>query len=122
MSNYPSYRKEDLGLYLNNEEYVRKTIHQIKKNLSQFGYDFSPKINEENILDSLIESLEPIVKDFLEHHQEQFMAYLYQVDLKESELNINEYGSDYIVNICYKIVRREAQKIYFQFLMANKKI
>ncbi len=122
MTDYPAYNPENLKLYFSNEEFIRKTIAQIRKDLNQFGYEFEPKINGEDLISELIEELNPIVHDFMDHHGERFMAYLYQVDISESQLSTNEFREDAISNISYKIIRREAQKIYFQFLVANKKI
>ena len=101
---------------------MQKTIAQIKKNLNQFGYDFEAQSGKEDLLSSMVEQLYPIVSDFLENHPESFMAYLYQVDLNERQLAKKEYGNDYIENVSFKIIKREAQKIFFQFLMANKQI
>lgn len=122
MADYPTYNPHQLNSYFSNEEFVQKTIAQIKKNLNQFGYDFEAQSEKEDLLSSMVEQLYPIVSDFLENHSESFMAYLYQVDLNEHQLAKNEYGKDYIENVSFKIIRREAQKIYFQFLMANKQI
>ena len=122
MSDYPAYNSNDLKRYFSNEEFIRKTIAQIRKDLSQFGYEFDPKLGENDLIDDLIFELTPIISNFLEHNGERFMAYLYQVDIGESNLSSREYGEDHISNICFKIIKREAQKIYFQFLVANKKI
>ena len=108
--------------YFSNEDFIQKSIQQIQKNLAQFGYEFQPRLQDNDMLDNLIEELNPIVSDFIENHGEKFMAYLYQVDLNERQLAEQEYGEDYLSNVSFKIIKREAQKIYFQFLMANKKI
>ena len=122
MTDYPAYNPENLKLYFSNEEFIRKTIAQVRKDLNQFGYEFEPKIGEGDLIAELIEELNPIIHDFINHHGERFMAYLYQVDISEFQLSSNEYGEDHIANISFKIIKREAQKIYFQFLIANKKI
>ena len=122
MSDYPAYNPNNLKLYFSNEEFIQKTIAQIRKDLNQFGYEFEPNLGEIDLIDGLIHELKPIISDFIEHHGERFMAYLYQVDISETNLSSREYGEDHISNICFKILKREAQKIYFQFLVANKKI
>ncbi|MCB0479218.1 MAG: hypothetical protein KDC84_13710 [Crocinitomicaceae bacterium] len=122
LSDYPKYNPNDLQTYFSNEDFIQKSIQQIQKNLAQFGYEFQPRLQDNDMLDNLIEELNPIVSDFIENHGEKFMAYLYQVDLNERQLAEQEYGEDYLSNVSFKIIKREAQKIYFQFLMANKKI
>jgi hypothetical protein len=122
MTNYPTYNENDLEVYFSNQEFVRKTALQIKKNLNQFGYEFDPKLNSAEILNEMIQLLNPVVEDFIQNNAEKFMAYLYQVDLNEKLLNKNEFGKDYISNVSFKIIKREAQKIFFQFVMSDRKI
>ena len=122
MEDYPAYNSNNLKDYFNNEEFVMKTILQIQKNLNQFGYQFDLEEQQENLLELMIEKLRPVIADFMNHHQEKFMSYLYQVDLNEKSLDSQEFGDDFLDNICFKIIKREAQKIYFQFLLSNKKI
>ena len=122
MSNYPAYNENDLQNYFLNEEFVKKTIRQVRKNLNQFGYEFEPKVGSDNIMESLLEVLNPIVSEFIKSDAEKFMAYLYIVDIDEKRLDRMEFGENYIENISFKIIKREAQKIFFQFLVAEKKI
>lgn len=122
MSNYPIYNETEIETYLLNEVFVKKTIKQIQKNLNQFGYDFTPSETLDNPLENIILTLIPIIENFIKSDSEKFMAYLYVVDLNESKLSLNEYGENYNENISYKIIKREAQKVFFQFITSGRKI
>lgn len=122
MSKFPSYNDQNLQQYFLNEEFVQKTILQIRKNLNQFGYEFEPGLVSDDPMNSLLKALNPIVEEFIKSSSEKFIAYLYIVDIDEKRLEQMEFGENYVENISFKIIKREAQKIFFQFMVSEKKI
>jgi hypothetical protein len=108
---------KELVVQFNIDKFVKKTIAQINKDLANYTSQNIEKPNTENVLESLIGELLPIIKCMMEsNHLEQF---IYRVDLNENKwiYFTQDFDFEYLSE---QVIMREAQKVYLRELFSTK--
>ena len=96
-------------------EFILKTQRQIAKNLVKFSISVDPGFLE-NVLtyDSILLGMEPKLAELMQSGEQQFLQYLYLVDLPEIEfLNLLN-DPEFLPKISELILKREAYKVYLR--------
>ena len=110
--NLPESISEVASLF-NQEEFVLKTIDQIKKDLSGLeAGEVNFNINfDQEVLNQLTYQLMSVIQKMESRNIQQF---IYRVDLKESQFLNAVSKEDEFQELAYLIIRREAQKVYLR--------
>ena len=96
-----------------NEEFVIKTCQQIDKDLVglldshlEFKIDF-----QGDVLEQIVRTLAANLKEL---NSQNLLQFMYNVDLKEQELVSNLNRKMGLEDLAFKVIRREAQKIFLR--------
>ena len=107
--------KSQVLIEFESSEFILKTQRQIAKNLALFSISVDT-VFLDNILtyDSILLSLEPQLAELMKASEQQFLHYLYLVDLPEIEfLNLLN-DPEFLPKISELILKREAYKVYLR--------
>lgn len=103
----------ELKKCFSNEEFVIKTCQQIDKDLAgliedhfEFDIDF-----EEDVLQQMVRT---VAKNLKNLGHSNLLQFVYKVDLNEKELKSNLNRQLGLEDLAFKIIRREAQKIFLR--------
>jgi hypothetical protein len=109
-------KKFSLEKMLASNHFVQSTLAQTEKNLAQFIQvtPFSPP--KERLLTATLSWLENQLQTVLNSGSSNFTAYLYLVDLKESNVNeiLHNWQSNSLSKLAQYILEREAQKVFIR--------
>lgn len=106
----PKMKNFQIEKYIDDGEIIRKTIHQIKKDLSFFGLNFIIAIDDLNV-NHIKNQLAVIVKDLLVKDSEKLFSLLYRIDIPEEKLKNIPAEISYEKFISQLILERELLKV-----------
>lgn len=109
----------DLKTYFSQEEFVVKTCQQINKDmvgLIQNPLEFNVDL-EQDVLEQLVRIVAQNLKKMSDLHLRQF---IYKVDMKEQEFESNLNRQLGIEDLAFKVIRREAQKIFLRIKFSQQ--
>lgn len=109
----------DLKTYFSQEEFLVKTCQQINKDmvgLIQNPVEFDVDM-EQDVLEQLVRTLAQNMKKMSELNLRQF---IYKVDMKEQEFESNLNRQLGIEDLAFKVIRREAQKIFLRIKFSQQ--
>lgn len=109
----------DLRVYFSKEDFVIKTCQQINKDmvgLIQNHVEFDVDM-QADVLEQLVRTLACNMKKMSDINLRQF---IYKVDIKEQEFESNMNRQLGIEDLAFKVIRREAQKIYLRIKFSHQ--
>jgi hypothetical protein len=92
--------------YAEDKEIIRLTIEQIQKDFGSYLPEIMLSENASSIFDELKNQLEPVLKSLYKNNRNLFVAILYKIDVKMSDLS-----SENFAEMAEKIIQREFKKV-----------
>lgn len=103
---------QQLGLALQSQDFVRKTIEQIEKDFRMCGIDFQFISKDENeVVVELVLTVQLAIERLSATELQQF---IYIIDLKENDFLNAVILEDNGLQLAQRIVYREAYKVYLK--------
>ena len=103
---------QQLGLALQSQDFVRKTIEQIEKDFRMCGIDFQFISKDENeVIVELVLTVQLAIERLSATELQQF---IYIIDLKENDFLNAVILEDNGLQLAQRIVYREAYKVYLK--------
>lgn len=125
--NLPQVQHTNVSNFLNNEEVVKETIDQIKRDFEQFNLELKTPANLSNVYQDLLHEVAALITDLLARESSQLYALLYRIDISDqsmvkASLALPDYS--HIEVIAHQIIFRDLQKVltrrYFRQESSNK--
>lgn len=113
---------QQLGDFNNNRELVEGTIRQINKDFASTGIQI-PESLDNNVYQTIFETLRPLLEDLYENQLEKFYALMYTIDV--DRLKINRAFLKPTLSLAYDeitdlIIQREILKVATRIWFKNQ--
>ena len=106
--------KGDLEKYKSNEDIVRKTGLQVRKDFAQFGFEIEIPDNLHFAYNNLFDQLAPLIEKLLDKSISKLYSMLYCIDLNETKIQEGISEMSYLKvhdAITHLILERELKKV-----------
>lgn len=112
----PDLSTTELKKYFNEQDFVEATALQINKDLvGLFHAEYSVAFNPDSTkLETLIDTLAPILQELSKKQPEYLAQFIYRVDLHEKKFMDSVSKDISLKHLSFLIIEREAQKIYLR--------